>query len=258
MTDRASYTKPPETVRVFIAGVSGSGKSTAAWTLYLSRYPRRILLDQTGEWADRADHVVTSVPELSWAIKKLAPKGRWTISVETDLDALPELVTYLIPMPDISRSPIRTVGGAVLLVDEVDLIAPPQTARQEVRTLFRRSRHAGLSIVATTQRPENVSREVSAQSQQVLCLHLVEPRGLVYMADLMQTDLTALAQWTKKHPHGGLWYEVRTGRRLWLTESGKFTVPQGAAEPAAPVRGQAPGPEPEPEESEPGAESEPE
>ena len=92
MTDRPTYTKPPETIRVFIAGVSGSGKSTAAWTLYLSKYPRRLLLDQTGEWADRADVVVTSVPELSWALKKYAPSGRWTISLETDFEALPELV----------------------------------------------------------------------------------------------------------------------------------------------------------------------
>jgi len=224
---------PPPTIRAFLAGVSGSGKSYQAWNLYLKRFPRRILLDQTGEWGypnrelnyPGPDLVVETIPQLSWAIKQKAEKGRWTISIETGLDALPELVQYLIPVPDISRSPIRICHGAVMLVDEVDLVAPPQTARPEVRTLFRRSRHAGLSIVATTQRPENVSREVSAQSQQVLCLHLVEPRGLEYMADLMQTDLTELAGWTKKHPHGGLWYEVRTGRRLWLTESGQLRVP---------------------------------
>lgn len=229
--------KPPETVRVFIAGVSGSGKSYAAWNLYLRRFPRRILLDNTGEWGQPTpgvhypgpDAVVETIPQLSWQMRQRAEKGRWTLSIETGLDALPELVDYLIPVPDISRSPIRMVGGAVLLVDEVDLVAPPQTARPEVRTLYRRSRHAGLSVVSTTQRPENVSREVSAQSQHVLCLHLVEPRGLEYMGDLMQTDLTELATWTKKHPHGGLWYEVRTGRRLWLTEAGSLRVPVPAA-----------------------------
>jgi hypothetical protein len=223
-------------MRAFLAGVSGSGKSYAAWTLYLKRFPRRILLDQTGEWGHAnpvlgypgPDYVVETIPQLSWAIRHKADKGRWTISIETGLDALPELVDYLIPVPDISRSPIRVCHGAVMLMDEVDLVAPPQTARPEVRTLYRRSRHAGLSIVSTTQRPENVSREVSAQSQQVLCLHLVEPRGLDYMADLMQTDLAELAAWTKRHPHGGLWYEVRTGRRLWLTESGSLKVPVAA------------------------------
>lgn len=253
---------PPPTLRAFIAGVSGSGKSVAAWKLYLSRYPRRILLDQTGEWAapkpeagyPGPDLTVQTIPQLSWAIKHLSSKGRWTISVEADLDSLPELVAYVIPVPDISKSPIRLCHGAVLLVDEVDLVAPPQTARQEVRTLFRRSRHAGLSVVATTQRPENVSREVSAQSQHVLCLHLVEPRGLDYMADLMQTDLSELAGWTKRHPHGGLWYEVRTGRRLWLAESGALKVPVAAvaaraasAEPAAVAEEEEEEPEDPPE-----------
>jgi hypothetical protein len=247
---------PPPTIRAFIAGVSGSGKSHAAWNLYLKRFPRRILLDQTGEWGHPngelgypgPDYVVQTIPQLSWAMRHKAASGRWTISVETGLEALPELVQYVIPVPDIAASPIRQVHGAVLLVDEVDLVAPPQTARQEVRTLFRRSRHAGLSVVATTQRPENVSREVSAQSQHVLCLHLVEPRGLDYMADLMQTDLSELAAWTKRHPHGGLWYEVRTGKRLWLTETGTLKVPAvPAASAGQEASGELEGPE-EPEE----------
>ncbi len=217
--------KPPPTVRVFIAGVSGSGKSTAAWKLYLERFPRRLLIDQTGEWAEYADIVVYTVPELSWALRKYAPTGRWTISCELDVDDMPALVDYLIPVPQLEGSPIRLCNGAVLLMDEIDLVAPPQTARREIRTLFRRSRHVGLSIVATTQRPENVSREVSAQSQHVLCMTLVEPRALEYMAELMQTDIAALSAWTSRHPHGGLWRESISGRTMWLTESGSLVQP---------------------------------
>jgi hypothetical protein len=249
--------KPPETLRVFIAGVSGSGKSTAAWHLYLAKYPRRLLLDQTGEWAERADAVVETVPQLSWALKRMARTGRWTVAISADLDVLPELVDYLIPVPDIARSPVLLSHGAVLLMDEVDLVAPPATARQEVRTLFRRSRHAGLSVVATTQRPENVSREVSAQAQHVLCLQLAEPRAYDYMSRLMQTELAGLPTWVTTHRHGGLWFDTRTRRRLWMTDAYRFTRP--ALEPAAaPVRpasaapaGQRPAGEPEQEEQEP-------
>jgi hypothetical protein len=224
---------PPATLRVFIAGMSGSGKSTAAWRYYLSKYPRRILVDQTGEWAGPngdmgypgPDIVVWSVPELGYALRELGPRGRWTISLELDLDDLPQLVDYLIPVPHIEASPIRTVHGAVMLVDEVDLVAPPHSLRQEVRTLWRRSRHAGLSLVATTQRPEAVSREVSAQSQQVLCLSLTEPAAYDYMSSLMRTELDSLEEWTRRNPHGGLWWERQTGRRLWLTEAGEWIAP---------------------------------
>lgn len=231
---------PPPTLRAFIAGVSGSGKSVAAWSMYLSHFPRRILVDQTGEWSDPAryprapgrpgfpgpDFVVQTVPELSWAIHKLAPTGRWTIAVELDLEDLAELVDYLIPVPQLGRSPILACHGAVLLADEVDLIAPPRSLRQEVRTLYRRSRHVGLSIVSTTQRPEAVSREVSAQSSQVLCLALTEPGAFDYMADLMGTEIADhLAAWTRRHPHGGLWLDRLTGVKRWVTEAGTLVAP---------------------------------
>lgn len=243
---------PPPTIRAFIAGVSGSGKSVAAWTMYLSKFPRRILVDQTGEWSEPSryprapgrdgfpgpDFVVQTVPELSWAIHKLAPTGRWTIVIELDLDDLPELVDYLIPVPDIGASPIVACHGAVLLADEVDLIAPPRSLRQEVRTLYRRSRHAGLSIVSTTQRPEAVSREVTAQSNQMLCLALAEESAYAYMTGFMGAEIDQhLEGWTRRNPHGGLWMDRTTGLKRWVTEAGALVAPVAAAgAEAAPAR----------------------
>jgi hypothetical protein len=251
----------PPTVRVFIAGMSGSGKSVLAWRLYLSRFPRRILLDQTGEWSDPnrypkgypgPDIVVATVPELSWALHKYAPTGKWTIVVELGLDEMGELVDYLIPMPRLELSPIARCHGAVILVDEVDLVAPPRSLKQEIRTLYRRSRHVGLSIVSTTQRPEAVSREVSAQSGQVISLALVEPTAIDYMEDITGRELAAgLPAWTRRHPHGGLWWERATGRTLWLGEAGEL-VPVSAPSASAPGDGVEPGdlePDPEPDPS---------
>lgn len=238
--------QPPPTVRVFVAGASGSGKSAAAWTHYLARFPRRLLIDPTGEWEQPntwhgaplppypgADAVCYSVGQLDTALRKVAARGKWTITLGIGPDEFGELVPYLIPLSGdegeaggIARSPIYRCGGAALLNDEVDLVAPPRGLKVEVRTLYRRSRHAGLSIVSTTQRPEAVSREVSAQSHQVLCLHLVEPNGIAYMQNIMQTDLTHLWSWNRQHPHGGLWKDLRSGQTRWLTESGRLVEPQ--------------------------------
>lgn len=219
--------QPPPSIRVFIAGTSGAGKSTAAWTHYLSRFPRRLLLDYTGEWEHtKPDAEAYDVAGVARAMRAVQSRGRWTIVAAMSPAELPELVAYLIPVPQIDHSPVRMVGGVVLLVDEVDLVAPPRGLSEEIRTLWRRSRHAGLSIVATTQRPEAVSREVTAQCWQVLCLHLGEPAALAYMAATMGgLDLTPLQEWTRTHPHGGLWRDQRAGRCLWLTEQGQWVRP---------------------------------
>jgi hypothetical protein len=164
-------------------------------------------------------------------LRQLAPRGCWTIVA--NLEDVEALVAYLAPASELRNSPIVTVGGAVILVDEVDIVAPPKTSRSEVRMLWRRSRHLGLSIVATTQRPENCNREVTSQSPQVLCLQLVEPAAWDYMSDIMRLDLAPLRDWTARHPHGGLWVETRTGEVRWLSEAGHWLRPQTVLLPRA-------------------------
>lgn len=235
---------PPATLRAFLAGNSGSGKSVRAWTLYLKPFPRRLLLDLTGEWTDRADLVTETVPATVDAIRALAGRGRWTVAAGLDAGQLPELIDWLIPVPTLHASPILAMGGAVILVDEVDLLAPPGTSKEAVRTLYRRSRHVGLSVVSTTQRPANVSREVSAQSTQAVALHLSEPLDVDYMSELMRWDrptVEAWRAWTRQHPHGGVWQDLRTNRRLFLPEGGPPVAP-----PAAAVASPAPAPAPDP------------
>ena len=214
-----------ESVRVIGAGNSGSGKSYRAWHMYLSRMPRVILLDQTGEWIDRSDAEAQTVGEAVDAIRTLSKRShKWTVCVQLDPGELGTLVQWMIPVPDVRKSPIRMVGGAVVLVDEVDLVAPAASAKEEVRTLYRRSRHVGLSVVSLTQRPANVSREVTAQSVQAFALHLSEPRDRDYMADLMRWNpqqVRQYYQWTRQHQQGLVWKDLRSGRTLFYPNQGQ-------------------------------------
>jgi len=234
----------PATVRAFLAGNSGSGKSVRAWNLYLRAFPRRLLLDLTGEWESQADAVADDVAGTVAAIRDLAPRGRWTVAAGLDAGQLPALVDWLMPVPNLRASPVLALHGVVILVDEVDLLAPPGMPTEAVRTLYRRSRHVGLSVVSTTQRPANVNREVSAQSTHAVALHLSEPRDVDYMADLMRWErpqVEAWRAWTRRHPHGGVWQDLRANRRLFLPEAGPPVMgPNDAGEgadarPAGPV-----------------------
>lgn len=234
---------PPPSRRVFLAGISGAGKSTAAWRIWLAPVPRRLLIDYTGEWGRHAD-VTTYTPGATVdAIRRLAPSGHWTVAAALDPDDdLPELIDWMIPLPDLARSPIRALGGVTMLIDEIDVAAPPGTMRKHIRTAWRRSRHVGLSIIAATQRPEAVSREVSSQSQDVLAMMVVERAAFEYLKSVCQIEPAALRAWTAKHPHGGLYLNRTTGQRAALTEQGQWvrapdlaTVPAQALPPAPPV-----------------------
>lgn len=218
---------PQATVRAFLMGNSGSGKTTLAHRLYLSRAPRVLILDLTGEWSERVDAVALSVPEAVAAIQRLAPSGKWRVSLALSPDELPALVEWLVPVPQLQKSPVLAMHGAFLLVDEVDLLAPQGTASLPIRTLYRRSRHVGLSIVSTTQRPANVSREVSAQSTHAVALAMSEPRDRLYCGDLMRwtpAELARLEAWTRRHPHGAVWKDLRVGTLLWIDEKGKVSA----------------------------------
>src|SRR5262245_35229824 len=151
--------KPPPmaapTIRVFTAGNSGSGKTTRVWRQYLTRFPRVLIIDQTGEWTDPqkewCPHIDADAVDLKTciaAIQDHAKAGKWVIACSLDPDELPALVDWLIPVPQLERSPIRTLGGVALYLDEVDLLMPPGVPGAHARTVFRRSRHVGLSIFA--------------------------------------------------------------------------------------------------------------
>lgn len=226
----------PPSVRVFIAGNSGSGKTTLAYGMYLSKSPRVIILDMTGEWEGKTDYYVESVADLIQLIQVIGPtRPRWTVAIALDPDELPRLVAWLVPVPKVHSSPVIALRGVMLLVDEVDLIAPASTSTRPIRTLYRRGRHAGLSIVSTTQRPANVSREVSAQCRQVVMMQLNEPRDVDYMVRLLVLDVEGtkeVKRWHQQHPHGALWVDLDRQVRLWVPDSGKPQA-QGPGRPQA-------------------------
>lgn len=212
-----------QAARIFVTGISGSGKTTGAWNWYLRHAPRVLIVDQVGEWNGRVFETANTLPELYAAIQEARKQPRWVISYSNMDNRLHDLIRWLLPLPNADRSPVLAMGGMVLLLDEVDLIAPTGGAPEVIRNLYRRSRHVRLSIVSVTQRPANVLREVSAQSTQVLAYRLTEPRDLDYLADLMRWDshqTGEFVRWTRQHQHGAVWRDLVSGSTLWIPNRG--------------------------------------
>jgi hypothetical protein len=222
-------------IRVFVTGQSGTGKTTVAWQRYLSRHTHRIIWDVTGEWTygwgpskTLPDGVASSGAELLDVMEQCGELDAWTISIEADgsQDQFSDVIAALCPA-DLQKSPIARMGGAIMLLDECDTIAASGPAPRPVRTLFRRSRHLGLSLVSATQRPPAVSREVTAQSSHCLAFHLMEPRDRDYLADflrLLPAQSQKWAEWTLRHRHGYLYWEQQADLRVLI--AGDSATPQ--------------------------------
>lgn len=183
--------------------------------LYVRRFARVLIVDKTGEWDEKSDRYALGLPQTIEAVRELAYRGKWRIAADLDDAEMEPLTDWLIPRP-VTSSPIVAMGGACLFLDEVDIVAP-SGAKRHIRTLFRRSRHVGLSIIACTQRPANVSREVSAQSTHVLVHRLHEPRDRHYMAELLQWTDEEQYRWiryTHDQQHGAILVDMQT-RRSW-------------------------------------------
>lgn len=211
-----------DSLRVFIAGISGSGKTWTANDLYISRLPRSIVIDQTGEWSHDVTHAVHDLASLTRAVQHYAPSGEWTISYSNADGRFPDLVRWLVPTPRIDLSPVLALGGVALQISEVDLLAPFGGPPEHIRTLYRRSRHAGLTVISDTQRPGNVSREVTAQCTHIVAHTLSEPRDRDYIASLMRWGPEQVARWidwTRQHPHGCVWKNLANADCRWLTRN---------------------------------------
>jgi DNA helicase HerA-like ATPase len=169
-------------VRAFACGMSGSGKSTLLRQLFIERAPRVLIVDATGEW-DRAGDNVTAVglEETLVQLRAAARRKRWRLVASLDPEEVGELARLLVPAQNARAGLVRALGGCALALDETDLIAP-QGAPPEIRALWQRGRHAGLSIFAATQSPALVHRIVTGQSRWLAVCRVSEPRELEYLA----------------------------------------------------------------------------
>lgn len=203
--------EPPRSLRVFACGATGSGKTSLLRRYWADVAPRLLLCDATGEWGQPEAETVHGVLE---AIRGRVRMGaaRWRIVAALPPEHLEALAHKLVPPGAARRGLATALGGVAIMLDEVDLVAP-HGASQDILGLWRRGRHAGLSIYAATQRPATCARDVTAQSDVIVALATHEARDVAYLRRVLgDAAMNLHARATARDPHGGVYVETRTGR----------------------------------------------
>lgn len=177
-------TRPPSE-RATVAGQTESGKTEFLIRHFLSgsRVPRLLIVDRTGEWLAREPQAPTALglADTVRLLDEYANKSRWRIITSLSNDEVMQLGKALVGIPDVNKGFSYNVGGMALALSEVDLLVPIASAPEELRSLWRRGSHAGLSIFADTQRPSNVSKETTSQCRWLVFLALYEPSDVEYV-----------------------------------------------------------------------------
>lgn len=203
----------PPSVRICAVGRSGSGKTRWMHRHWIAHAPRVIIVDQTGEWATLEPNAefCFGFTHTCQTLSALSRRTHWRCVAVLDNDELYRLIDVLIPIPNITASPSLALGGIAIYLDEVDLVVP-RLAPTSARSLNRRSRHAGLSVLSATQRVSNVSKEITSMCDAIGILALHEPADQEYLRSLMGTEkLVTALQWAGRPFHVACYYP-QTGR----------------------------------------------
>ncbi len=173
-------------IRAYI-GATGSGKGVSIRAHLRQARPARLLVwDPLAEYADFA-RAVHALPELVRAVAK-AGAGRVAIAYTprpgTDYRAAFELFCAL----------AFRLGACTVLVEELGEVTSPSWAPLSWRKLTTQGRHAGLSIIAASQRPAQVDKNFLGGCTYIRCFTLRYPQDRAAMAGAMDVPLARIAE----------------------------------------------------------------
>jgi DNA helicase HerA-like ATPase len=155
---------------VFITGRKGSGKSTYAQKLASRIYAagRRVVMLDPMNCFDLPGspriHFRREIVERLW--------GRSFVAIPGNEPQFPETVfrwAYI-------------CGDLTLVIDEVDIYLPHAEPSLALLDIIRYGRHRRINLIAVSQRPANVKRDLTAQADYLVMFQSTEPRDLDYLA----------------------------------------------------------------------------
>lgn len=219
MTD--PYTRP-HSERVLVCGQTESGKTYFLRNRVMLRHKRILILDRTGEWYVREPQApsASNLGQCFGLLDAYAMRDRWRLIASLNNDDARIIAERLVGVPDVRQGYSYNVGGMALVLSEVDLLVPVANPPSELRSLWRRGSHAGLSVLADTQRPANVSKEASSQCQQLVFFGLYEPNDLRYMREQLGVVYTVARKWLDGEDYRCVVWDQHTRQLSLMAPSG--------------------------------------
>jgi hypothetical protein len=84
------------------------------------------------------------------------------------------------------RQSFQTWGGSLLVViEEIDVVAPPGREPTAFKRLVAQGRHHGIDLITTSRRPAEVSRLLTSQAEEIICYRTHEPNDIRYLRQVM-------------------------------------------------------------------------
>lgn len=225
---------PPPSVRAFVAGSTGTGKSYHLRNVLLANHRKAIVLDFTGDFAhnrrELKGHVeiAETLDDLKPILRRMAERRDvWRVLAMLNQGECIALARALVPERIYSGASVaKALGGCALVCDELAQFAP-HSADPAIRALWQRGRHVGLTILGASQAPTDVHPNVRGMSRYLVMFHLHEPNAVEYFARVVPPEGIAIATNLGKHECLVWDTEKRIGYHLAANASVKQIIRPG-------------------------------
>lgn len=147
--------------------MKGQGKTTLAQQLSAGRL-RLFCLDPLAEYRDGL--IFETLEALQFFFRTSRPEFRCILRFNEEEEE------------EEAFNLVWTVGRCLLLVEEVDLLAPPSGGSRLFRKLVKYGRHRRIDVLAISRRPAEISRLLSSQCDEIISFRQEEENDLAWLS----------------------------------------------------------------------------